>query len=144
MTAFSSLLPSHITISRAIDISATAKDISAQITDLRKWPQWNTYVNAFPPADFFADSIKNASLSVRRIFSDDQLVKTSWQQNQKSFPAAFRLIPQQSVTTVQWYFEFTFKWYPWEKFGSIVYDKQLGPEMEQSLLNLKRLLEKAP
>lgn len=55
----------------------------------------------------------------------------------------FHLIPAGSVTVVQWYFDFTFKWYPWEKFSSIIYDKQLGPQMEQSLLNLKRLLEKA-
>jgi hypothetical protein len=43
---------------------------------------------------------------------------------------------------VQWYFDFVFRWYPWEKFSSIVYDKQLGPAMEKSLNNLKDLIEK--
>jgi hypothetical protein len=54
----------------------------------------------------------------------------------------FRLIENGSVTTVQWYFDFVFRWYPWEKFSSIVYDKQLGPAMEKSLNNLKDLIEK--
>jgi hypothetical protein len=45
---------------------------------------------------------------------------------------------------VQWYFDINLRWYPWEKFGSIVFDKQLGPPMEKSLGNLKKLLEKNP
>ena len=44
-------------------------------------------------------------------------------------------------TTVQWYFDFHLKWYPWQKFQSIVYDKQLGPEMEASLENLRRIVQ---
>jgi hypothetical protein len=45
---------------------------------------------------------------------------------------------------LQWYFDIKLRWYPWEKFGSIVFDKQLGPPMEKSLGNLKKLLEKNP
>jgi hypothetical protein len=33
------------------------------------------------------------------------------------------------------------KWYPWEKFASIIFDRQLGPYMERSLGNLKKLAE---
>jgi hypothetical protein len=46
--------------------------------------------------------------------------------------------------TVQWYFDFYLKWEPWEKFSSIVYDKQLGPVMEESLIKLKTLTESNP
>ena len=42
---------------------------------------------------------------------------------------------------VQWNFDFDFKWYPWEKMSSIFYDKQLGPIMERSLLQLKKQSE---
>jgi hypothetical protein len=46
------------------------------------------------------------------------------------------------TTVVQWYFDFRLKWYPWEKFGSIVFDQQLGPSMESSLENLRINFEK--
>jgi hypothetical protein len=39
---------------------------------------------------------------------------------------------------VQWYFDFEVNWYPWEKFGSILFDRQLGPSMERSLETLKK------
>jgi len=42
---------------------------------------------------------------------------------------------------VEWYFNFHFRWYPWEKLGSMYYDKQLGPLMEKSLINLKSYIE---
>jgi hypothetical protein len=35
-------------------------------------------------------------------------------------------------------------WTPWEKFGSITFDKQFGTPMEASLNNLKKLMEKTP
>ncbi len=44
-------------------------------------------------------------------------------------------------TVVEWYFNFHFKWYPWEKLGSMFYDKQLGQVMEKSLINLKNYTE---
>ena len=39
--------------------------------------------------------------------------------------------------------KFHVKWYPWEKLASMFYDKQLGPMMEKSLVNLRNELEKA-
>ena len=49
--------------------------------------------------------------------------------------------PAGNATIVQWFFDFKVKWYPWEKFGSIVFDKQLGPSMEISLDQLKKICE---
>ncbi len=43
--------------------------------------------------------------------------------------------------TVQWYMDFSLRWYPWEKFSSILFEKQYGPQMEQGLDRLKKLLE---
>ena len=57
--------------------------------------------------------------------------------------STIRLIkaPQRNLTIVQWQFVQKLKWYPWEKFGSFMNDKILGPMMEQNLQNLKRLSE---
>lgn len=56
----------------------------------------------------------------------------------------FRFEESASITVVQWYFDIKLKWYPWEKFGSIIFDKQFGPPMERSLNNLKKLVENSP
>jgi hypothetical protein len=145
MTAFSSLLPSKVRISRAIDINDTSQNVIMKIRDMNEWKEWNEYIKALAGEVIAKDSVHANELSISITSSNDHTVNTLWrQQNGKTFPGIFNIIPNASFTTVQWYFEFTIKWYPWEKFGSIIYDKQLGPPMEKSLLNLKQLLEKAP
>ena len=47
-----------------------------------------------------------------------------------------------NAVTVQWYIDFHLKWYPWEKFSSLMLEKRYGPQMEQGLGNLKALFEK--
>ena len=143
LTCFSLLLPSHIRISRAIDISDLAPHIRQQVQDLRNWEDWNEYIKAVKLIDVANDRIYTKNLSVLRMSLDDHGVHTRWSEpNRKAFHGVFRLIENGSVTTVQWYFDFAFRWYPWEKLSSIVYDQQLGPQMEKSLHNLKDLIEK--
>jgi hypothetical protein len=70
---------------------------------------------------------------------------TEWhQQNGRVLASGFTWHGNDDQWVVQWYFDFHLRWYPWEKFSSIVFDKQLGPPMEKSLDNLKKLLEKNP
>jgi hypothetical protein len=112
---------------------------------MKQWPQWNEYIKALPVKEISSDSIHSLELSVSVLSADINTVKTSWREkNKKAFQGVFNIIPQKTETTVQWYFEFSVKWYPWEKFGSIIYDKELGPTMEKSLQNIKEMLEKAP
>jgi thiamine kinase-like enzyme len=47
----------------------------------------------------------------------------------------------QNITVVQWQFIQHIKWYPWEKFASMMNDKIIGARIEQNLANLKKLLE---
>jgi hypothetical protein len=37
--------------------------------------------------------------------------------------------------------DFHLRWYPWEKFASLLLEKSYGPRMEQGLATLKRLVE---
>lgn len=145
LTAFSSLLPSKVRISRAIDISDSSKIIIGKIKDMKEWNNWNEYVKMLKDKEVTTDTILTNELSIAITNTDTARVSTTWRQrNGKTFQGVFNLIPLGSQTTVQWYFDFSIKWYPWEKFGSIIYDKELGPQMEKSLLNLKQLIEKAP
>lgn len=143
LTAFSSLMPSKVRISRAIDINSSSNIILEEIKDMTKWEQWNEYTKALTGKKISSDNIHSLLLSVSLVSSDSTSVTTSWQQpNKNAFPGIFNILPGKNHSTIQWYFEFSLKWYPWEKFGSIIYDKELGPEMEKSLQNLKELLEK--
>lgn len=62
-------------------------------------------------------------------------------QTTDSFPYKWQVIPFDTITAVQLYYDFHLKWYPWQKLGSIVYDKQLGPDMEKKLARIKELSE---
>jgi hypothetical protein len=142
LTAISALLPSRVRISRAIDIEASAPAISAEISSPGNWERWNEYVMHLKEKTFFPDSIHGNNIDISWKKRNNNEVLTRWyQHNGKEYTAGFRLLGRGSITTVQWYFDFTFSWYPWEKFSSIIYDAQVGPAMQQSLENLKRITE---
>ena len=148
ITALSLLLPSHVRVSRAINISAPPEKIIGEISNISEWKNWNRFV-------IVADSMKTlktisntqletdmVAVELREVKADT--VKTNWRQsNGKLSHSDFALVPGSNYTVVQWYFDFHLQWYPWQKFQSIIYDKQLGPHMEASLQNLKRLIEPA-
>ena len=145
LTAFSSLLPSQVRISRAVDINTSNEKLRNELLNLENWSQWNEFIKMLPDQNITQRRITTNQLTVTLDKFSKNVVTTQWvQQNGKTFPAVFNIISQDSLTTtLQWYFDFRFRWYPWEKFSSIIYDRQLGPQMEQSLLSLKQLLEKA-
>ena len=144
LTAMASLLPATVRISRAVNIHATPQQVSACLRDLRSWDQWNAYVQAMANPAIAADSIYSGELSIALHAIRPASVETVWRQqrNEKTFTGVFNMTQRDQVTIVQWYFDFHFKWYPWEKFSSITYDKQVGPQMEQSLENLRKVTEK--
>jgi len=46
-----------------------------------------------------------------------------------------------NTVTVQWYMDFKLRWYPWEKFSSLLLEKRYGPVMEQGLAKLKESIK---
>ena len=132
------------------DINSSREKIAAAISDFKTWEKWNQFISR---SGLKNKSISSPSFGKNAFLVSDQFkvvitaympdtVKTYWQHGRRGFEGVFHLVPNQpDNTTVQWYFDFSFKWYPWEKLGSMFYDKQIGPVMEESLLNLKRLVE---
>jgi len=140
------LLPSHIRVSRAIDINAPAENIYPLLSDTKKWEQWNDYIRAYHNRVAETDMLKADEIAVFITGKKDSLVTAEWKQpSGDKFGSGFAIFSNGSGkghTTVQWYFDFHVRWYPWEKFQSIVYDQQLGPVMEKSLATLKRIAER--
>jgi Polyketide cyclase / dehydrase and lipid transport len=139
------LLPSHIRISRAIDISTSRERIAPLLNDASRWEEWNEYVKVYAHRQATPGVLKADDITIQVTSITDSLVLTSWQPPAANkFGSGFAIVTNtngQGHATVQWYFDFHVKWYPWEKFQSIVYDQQFGPVMEKSLANLKRIAE---
>ena len=144
LTAFSLLLPSHVRVSRAINITDAPQSITPYIADLRKWGQWNKILadSSITVTSVDSSGIKTNRFDIALLTVEPDSISTSWKQpNGKEFTGNFSLTTTENVTVVQWYFDFHLRWYPWEKFASIIYDDRMGPGMENSLSQLKGLVE---
>ncbi|HXB44800.1 MAG TPA: hypothetical protein VNV85_12105, partial [Puia sp.] len=95
------------------------------------------------PSSGYGAAMKTDKLSITITDSKPDSVKTYWDQlNAKKFGGGINLYQlRPDSVTVQFYFDFHFNWYPWEKFTSLLYEKQFGPVMEESLTQLKQIVE---
>jgi hypothetical protein len=134
LTLFTSLIPSEVRVSRAVDIQRNKEQVLPLISDTLNWHKWNRW---------FQDSSRR--IEVKNLAVSDSLISAVWTTDNRGFTSNYALFEiREGTTTVQWYFDIKVKWYPWEKLGSIVYDGQMGPVMEESLGNLKSLVESNP
>lgn len=143
---FTMLLPSHLRVSRAIDIKAPIEKIHPHVAALDRWKPWNTLLDdsSVKIISVTSQQIKTGKFDINLQPGKADSVFTNWsQQDGKSFNSNFSFASSAGTTVVQWYFDFYFKW-PWEKFGSLVYDDRMGPGMEKSLTRLKGLVETSP
>ena len=139
------LIPSHVRISRAIDITGSREVIMKELSDLREWPSWNEFVvdSILKSPVYTEKSIQSDKLTITLIKATGDSVIAKWHNVQQELIGGFNIIPSHDQFVVQWYFDFNQKWYPWEKFASIGFDKQYGPLMENSLSLLKKRIEQS-
>lgn len=141
------LIPSHSIVSRAVTINAPIDSVRQQIRDMRHWEQWNALLkdSSLGKIKFQADVVQANNMTITLLNANDTTIVTSWKRTgQEPVTGTFSLNAVENATVLQWYFDFHLKWYPWEKFGSIVFDKELGPPMEASLDQLKKISQKTP
>ena len=130
MWLISLLIPSSVRVSRAIEIHAPKQIIVDRLSDLESWKKWNELLN------------DQAAVTLVSVSSDT--VVTSWRSGVNPVYSAFTLTETRGTTVVQWFFDFRLRWYPWEKFGSIIFDRHFGEPMEKSLNNLREQVQKSP
>jgi hypothetical protein len=116
LTFISFFFPSHIRISKAIDITADSTEVINTVNDTATWRNWYP---AYDSMNAHSRVWKHRSQTGWRVFESGQ--------------------PNQ--VTVQWYIDFHLKWYPWEKFSSLLLEKRYGPMMERGLEKLKSYIE---
>lgn len=147
VTLISVFIPSHVRVSKAINVDAGLPEVYGMIAHTGNWKEW------YPPMQdstikFSVEADSNTvmlndtrvmitgreknAITGEMISAGGTRVKTGWN---------ILYVAQQDSVTVQWFMDFKMKWYPWEKFSSLLFEKRYGPVMEQGLSNLKSLVE---
>lgn len=129
ITLFSLFFPSRVRISKAIDIHAGREIVLAQLQDTTNWKNW------YPGADSATvlpviNAITDSTVTATTITNTGRKGITGWNVMNTSYPG---------TVTVQWYMDFRLRWYPWEKFSGLLFEKRYGPVMEKGLENLKNI-----
>ena len=148
ITGISLFFPSHIRISKAIDINGSKDSVLNQIKDAANWKKWypgtdslQLLITGGKATGLVLDSLQGIisitnsnDSSVIAVIAGPHIrdAITGWNIYQSAVP---------NTVTLQWYMDFHLRWYPWEKFGSLILEGSYGPEMEKGLSNLRRLLE---
>lgn len=143
-TSIGFLFPSIVVVSRAVDIKAYKSPVYELVKDLNKWNLWVDGMNNPSVKIYNSTSAKLGKTLVSVIAITDSTVVTNWVSDQSPMQeSTIRFITDssQKITVVQWQFVQQVKWYPWEKFGSMMNDKIIGTMIEKNLQNLKLLAE---
>ncbi len=149
ITGISLFIPSTVRISRAVKINASKEQVMEQLSNPEKWkgfyPGADTLeiwtVNNEPKGIWFRKQEGQGLLITRK--NDTSVVAENTGPGAKKIGMGWNIIHGDNATavTLQWYMDFKLRWYPWEKFSSLLFEKRYGFQMEQGLNKLKKILE---
>ena len=152
ITTISLFIPSHIRISKATDINNTKDAVMSYISNPDKWKYW------FPGADslqllfiegklkgIVLDSNSKEGLMITMVNDSSVTATNIGPAVKRQLESGWTIYKSSDISsvTIQWYMDFKFRWYPWEKFSSLFYENIYGVEMEKGLQNLKQSAESA-
>jgi hypothetical protein len=137
ITAISSLFPSTVITSRAVEINASSAQIQHCVKDLSAWKGWMS--------DWKDQSVvvenrvaKVGTQTIEMVSASDSSVVLNWvATGQAPYKVQIEWLPLQEGTyVIHWSFEQHVQWYPWEKFQTLLNEKVLGAKMEEELQHL--------
>jgi hypothetical protein len=145
ITIISLFIPSHVQISKAVEVMTEKDSVIQQLADPLQWHHW------YPAEDsikvFYVEGkpkgiiVNDFKLEITGVFTNAVAAKYSSLEKTKEMQTTWKLVPAQTSVAVEWSMDFHFRWYPWEKFSSLLLEKRYGPVMEKGLNNLKTYLE---
>jgi hypothetical protein len=129
ITAVSLVFPAHVRISRAVDIAVPRYQAGPYLQ------QPAILAMTFPgTSSLTVQSRTDTSMQAIGEGTAAIPMKTGWQLLQAS----------STTCTLQWYIDFYFDWYPWEKFASLLVEPRYGLLLEKRLKELKLQIEATP
>ena len=147
VTGISLFIPSRIRISKAVNLAAANNSVMSLISDPAAWKSW------YPGLDSAEQLSGTGGVIGYRIGQRATLLltsKTSSEVNAEFSGGQMKPVlnvwkttvhPGVDSLTLQWYMDFRLRWYPWEKFASLLLEKTYGPRMENGLATLKKHAE---
>lgn len=146
MLGLSFFMPSHIKISRAINLNANQGSVLHNINDLGKWKTWYPGLDSVPLTNLQYEGQRVISATangvlLKIISAGDSAVTASMQKGKRPIRISWNLISYAHVDSLslQQFMEFDLPWYPWEKMSGLLFEKTYGSVMEQGLVNLKNI-----
>lgn len=135
------LLPSRTIVSRAVDLPAPAAVALPWLTEVKRWPQWMQGLDSFLLKQQNDSVFTFVKTEIHILQQSDTLIQTQWitEEGQQHL-STMRLIPAADgqLCTLQWQFELEVGWLPWERLGTTMHEKILGPQMETNLELLRQ------
>ncbi len=138
------LLPSRVIVSRAVDINGSRDQLKQKIFNLHQWKTWLPQADS-TSADVKVLNNKNIELgktTVTIYSTTDTSIITQWKSKSSLMLGTFNIISQPNhIQTLHWQMVQNVGWLPWERLGTMMNDKILGPSMESGLNNIKEQVE---
>ena len=141
VTGISLLFPSKVIASRAIEVNTSADKIAYFTSDLSHWNQWMSDWKQ-NKVELKNNTAYIGTQTVRFLDKTDTKVNYEWMATgQNPYLVTFEwTLLKDSTYVIHWSFEQNVKWYPWEKFQTLLNDKLLGAKMEIELQHLQEAI----
>lgn len=145
-TAVSIFIPSQIRVSRGINIGANNLRVMGYISNLSLWKHWYPGFNNMQLTNATIQNNKVVKAQANHIqihitHATDSMVNAVLKKQSNTINISWQAAPHQSTDSLTLYanMDFRLRWYPWEKFSSLLLDKSYGDVLQQGLTNLKNL-----
>ena len=141
ITGLSALFPSTVIVSRAMEVSALPSQIEKYTSNLKEWKYWMSDLKQNKVV-WVGDTVKISTQSINLVSKNENSATFNWvAAGQRPYIVKIEWIPlQKGIYVIHWSFVQHVKWYPWEKFQTLLNEKVLGYKMESELANLRDLL----
>lgn len=142
ITAISSLFPSTVIVSRAVEVNAAPSNIAYFVADLSHWDGWMSEWKENKVV-FKDKTAYIGTQTIQPIDQTDSSVTYHWvASGQAPYKVRLEWIHlKENTYVIHWSFEQHVQWYPWEKFQTLLNEKLLGTKMEIELAHLKEAID---
>ncbi len=133
-------IPSHIRIFRMVHIAPHRDSVLNNIRDLSKWKNWCPGFETITLKETQTHNqktvkAKSNGITITITESSDSAIVAHMQRNHRSVISTWQINKslQNDSLVLQAYMDFKLKWYPWEKFSSLMLDKSYGDILSAGL-----------
>jgi hypothetical protein len=151
LTIISLFIPSDIRLAKLVNIQTVADSVWPQLNNMKNWKNWYPGMKDTSGQDLRVLDSSNGRITKIRLnkmiirLNPEQgdEITASLEKGKRHNKMGWNVTsyPQADFVTVQWYMDVHLKWYPWQKFASLLFEKMYNTQLERGLQDLKTYLE---